>query len=317
MEVAEAPIELPAPDEIAATHTAEPVAPLALPPSYEGALTHIDSSPARNRIVFDIADRDYRRAPGVSNSQLKGMKPTPMHFRYNILNPQRDRHALNIGKVFHLAIFEPDKFGLGKSHVVRPDEFKDYRSNAAKSWRDSQTLPILSPGEIKENAGMAEAIRANKIARAWLDNIRTEVALWAHHPETGLLRKGKLDGLVETEPVILDVKTSENAAAFETHAGEFYYFQQEAYYRDLCDTNGVEIARFIFIVVEKSAPHGVRLVELTAEDVQRGRDIYRNNLERLARCIAADDWPGYPAEPRTIELKRYARDRIELEALAV
>lgn len=290
----------------------------ALPaPRHLGTLAPYESSATLNRIVFDIPDHEYRQAPGVSNSQLKSMAPTPMHFRHSILTPQRDRHALNVGAVFHKAIFEPDLFGLDKSHVMRPDEFKDYRTSAAKEWRDAQTLPILTAVEHKANAGMAAAIRANRQAAAWLEGVRAEVALFAHDEDTGLMRKCKTDGLVSMEPVMLDVKTTEDASDFEKTAANFRYGQQEAYYRDIAAGNEVEIARFVFIVVEKEEPFGVRLCELGEEDVTLCRAVYRNDLRRLATCIARDEWPGYKTEPETITLPGWSRTQMELAALRI
>lgn len=272
--------------------------------------------PSLNRIVWGMPDADYRKAPGVSNSSLKLLDRTPYHYKWAIDNPQPPTPAMRIGSAFHTATLEPEKYGEGKSHVFRPAEWDSWRTNASRDWKREQKLPILEPKDLVESEGMANAIRANPHAAAWLKGIRTEVVMFGQCPLTGLLRKARLDGLVGMEPVIIDIKTTEDASEFEKTAANYGYDIQEAYYRDICEINGVEIERFVFIVVEKHAPHGVRLVELDPEDVQRGRDVYRCNLGRLKRCVDSNAWPSYPEKPVRVSLPAWARTARELQSLA-
>jgi hypothetical protein len=50
---------------------------------------------------------------------------------------------------------------------------------------------------------------------------------------------------------------------------------------------------FFFIAVEKSEPHLVAVYYLTAEDIQRGRQQYREDIEKFSTCLKFDEWQGY------------------------
>ena len=63
-----------------------------------------------------------------------------------------------------------------------------------------------------------------------------------------------------------------------------------------------EPKHFVFIAVEKKAPHAVGVYVLDAESVELGRLQYRADLGRFAECLKADSWPGYGDKVQTISV---------------
>jgi hypothetical protein len=66
----------------------------------------------------------------------------------------------------------------------------------------------------------------------------------------------------------------------------FYMDGFERAYNEPCEG-------FFFIAVEKAPPHLVAVYYLNAEDIQRGRDAYRQNIEAFEACLNIDEWQGY------------------------
>lgn len=263
-----------------------------------------------NNILFELPDRDYREAEGVSHSALKHIAVSPLHYKYHRETPQEQTPAMLIGTLFHLALFEPNKFREGVSHAVKP-EGMSFATKDGKAWRDIQKAPIISADDNAAINGMVASMRANVAAAAYLANGKAEVSLFAQDEKTGLQLKGRCDWLWRDRPVMLDGKTCESAADFEREGAARRYFQQAAYYIDLASENDVQIEAFVFLVAEKQPPYGVRLVEYDEAGINAGREIYRKELDTLGRCIERNEWPGYRSDVETIALPAWAMKQLE------
>lgn len=266
----------------------------------------------QNRIVFDMPNDDYRKSDGISHSNLKEMARSAAHYHYKLTHPVETTEAMLIGTLTHTAIFEPDK--LPGSYVVRPDGM-DFRTKAGQAWRDAQTAPIISQGNHDAIAGICGSLRANPEVAAWLQDGRPEVSMWATHPHTGLLRKGRVDWMVNSAPIFLDAKTCENAADFERDGATRLYHQQAAYYMAIADANEIEVERFVFLACEKQPPYGVRLIEFDEEAIRLGEQVHEANLRKLAECLKSGEWPSYSPRAEVIRLPGWLRAEAELAEL--
>ena len=99
--------------------------------------------------------------------------------------------------------------------------------------------------------------------------------------EHGVLRKCRPDYLIESQGILIDIKTTKDASAygFSKAIHEYRYHRQAAWYIDALRLAGKRAERFVFVVVEKSSPYMVRVYELDHEAIERGRDDYRRLLE--------------------------------------
>jgi PDDEXK-like domain of unknown function (DUF3799) len=65
-------------------------------------------------IYFDLSNADYHAAPGLSNSGMKHLAVSDLHFWHQVLNPEREpeeeKPHLALGHALHGAVLEPDKF---------------------------------------------------------------------------------------------------------------------------------------------------------------------------------------------------------------
>jgi hypothetical protein len=81
---------------------------------------------------------------------------------------------------------------------------------------------------------------------------------------------------------------------FGKTAHNFGYHQSAAHYIDGVKAATGEELPFRFVLVEKTAPYLVSVVELDIEAVQIGRQL-NDRAKRIYReCTASGNWPGYP-----------------------
>ena len=155
---------------------------------------------------------------------------------------------------------------------------------------------------------MANAVRSHTIAVELLAKGKAEQSVYAIHPATGVEIRGRMDWITEDEsgPLIVDLKTTEDARDFAKSVANYRYHVQAALYSDLLELSLGKKAVFVFIVVEKSAPHGIRIVTLDTNSLAAGRLDYERLLVVYKECVDSGEWPAYPVRVETVELPPWA-----------
>jgi hypothetical protein len=105
----------------------------------------------------------------------------------------------------------------------------------------------------------------------------------------------------------VDLKTTVNAdpREFGKTAHNFGYHQSAAHYIDGIKAATGEELPFTFVLVEKTAPYLVSVVELDWEAIELGRALNDRAKRIFRECVTTNNWPGYPtAEP--VSLPGYA-----------
>lgn len=222
---------------------------------------------------------------------------------------------LEIGKGVH-------RFVLGVGPDVRHIKADNWLSPRVRDARDELAaaglLPLNTPEYSKARA-VADAVLAHPEAAALLATGAAEISAYTVDEPTGLWIRCRPDWMTDTE--LVDYKTAESAAPsrFAKSAWEYGYYLQDPFYTDICRALDHPAERFRFIVQEKTPPYLVAVYELDEDSVDLGRQHYREALDRLAWCVAADRWPGYPDTTQPLRLPSWAfprttRDLIGAEA---
>jgi|TARA_B100000035_G_scaffold33593_2_gene25505 exodeoxyribonuclease VIII len=294
-------------------------------------------------IRFGQPDHVYRKAKGVSQSELKEVRRSLAHWRARYgpdAEPTFPSMAMIIGTALHAKALEPEAFDgmfVDRSSVDKEltvtqlkaaldDEGIEYKKTAKKPELEALLYPdgkpvdkrtSLSSDDFQIVCGMGDALRAHPVAGQWFDpgrpNYRrgNEVSLYMQDQhESGLPLKGRIDRLEKTENgwLILDLKTTDDASpeAFSKKAFNLGYHIQAAFYSDLVRAvlGGDEIT-FMFCAIERRRPHGISLYKASDEMVQLGRDEYKSALKSLANALNCGEFPGYPAQPTELMLPRW------------
>jgi len=209
-----------------------------------------------------------------------------------------------------MALLEPDRFA--ETYVVEPD-FGDCRRKENKisrdEWRSAHVgrTPLSAYDELAI-IEMVSAVRRHPLASKMVVGGVSELTARWTDATTGLECKARADYFHAGLRMLVDVKTTIDgrASSFRRSVANFLYYRQDAFYRDGFAAAGADVDHFVFLAVEKSRPHLVSLFAIDGEAVRRGRETIREDLEVLARCFEADEWPGYPGSIQVLELPAWA-----------
>jgi exodeoxyribonuclease VIII len=246
---------------------------------------------------MSLSNAEYHARPEVSKSGLDLVHRSPLHYWNRYLNPDREPEdptpAMMIGSALHTAVLEPHLFD--DEYAVAPA--CDRRTKEGKMiWADFEQQAagktLLKAEDATNIELMSAAVRQHKAAGFLLRMPgRCEQSYFWTDETSGEKCKCRPDWHSEDRLIIADVKTCEDASpgAFLRKAVFAYrYHVQAAFY-----SKGLGAKQFIFIAVEKKAPYAVGVYTLPAELVERGWQEAQADLQRLAECRAANQWPGY------------------------
>jgi len=240
-------------------------------------------------IYADISNQDYHADPALGSTSLKTLATkTPAHYQWDKSHPKFS-DAFTLGTAAHSLILEDDA-----SNVV-PVAADNWLSKAAKEAKAAALAegkqPLLSK-EWLQVLSMRDAVMAHPGAREAFTGHKAEQSVFWE--EDGLALKCRPDAW--KPGVLVDLKTTVNAdpREFGKTAHNFGYHQSAAHYIDGVKAATGEELPFHFVLVEKTAPHLVSVVELDIEAINIGRHL-NDRAKRIYReCIESKTWPGYP-----------------------
>lgn len=269
---------------------------------------------------FETSSEDYHNAPGISNTTLGDVAQAPAVYDYNRKNPVEETDAMLGGRVLHVLVIQPEKFG--ESFAVAPPEVKQRRGQA---W-DKAVLENQGKTVLKAEDGEASYARAKMIADAaraskrfaLLEGIK-EISFFWKDPATGLLCKCRPD-VITLKGVVTDYKTTAGAAhpkeAWGRHMFSMRYHVQAAFYIDgivhSLEQAGMPLdafpmpKAFAHFVQEKSPPFLTKHYKVGDASVSLGRREYQKNLQTIKECEAKGEFPGYPEAVEEVECPEYA-----------
>jgi len=244
----------------------------------------------------------------ISKSGTDLINKTPAHYYERYLNPDRiikpPTKALIIGSAFHAYILERDDFN--SMFIVLP-EFSGKGSRDKKEQfilNNSGRQPI-SIDDYQTIVGMSDSLNRHPVASKLIhESGFVERAFEWVDKDTGAKCKCKPDKFNTTRNLIIDLKSTEDASEndFKYSAKKFRYHVQDAFYSDGLIANGITVAGFVFISVEKSPPYLVQLFSYGDDEKEFGRAEYKKNLQSYVECKEKNEWPGYSHTIKKLEI---------------
>lgn len=250
-----------------------------------------------NKNGLVMKNSDYRKAEGISSTDLKQIAKSPAHFRYWKDNPKEDTPALLFGRAVHKYVLEIEDFF--NEFAVAPNV--DRRTKAGKEqWAlfevDNQGKDIISTDDFEKVKAMREALYNTPFAEQLL-NGKKELSYFKKDENTGLILKCRPDCLTDigNTHLLIDYKSTDNADSdvFMKQAINLMYDLQMSFYKDILDEITGNQHTVIFIAQEKSAPYCVNILEANEYFLKSGKDMYKTMLERYAECESTGNWYGY------------------------
>lgn len=250
---------------------------------------------------------------------------------YRLLNPPEQTAEMELGHLLEQAVDSPDDIIPGVKPL--PPAIRQRRGEAWEELQENHPGVIfLPPSEWAKHIEKLDMLKAmarqvELVAGNLLKDTRRQVSfVWdaefvGEGGEQVTHRvKGRADYVNDARRIILDLKST-SAGGPRAVGRVFYnyaYDIQSALYTDaLSALVGVEFG-FYFVVCRTSPPYPVTVydghntTQAAGQFLDMGRRSYQVYLERLANCLATDNWRGYynqyePTDPiMEIELPSWA-----------
>lgn len=252
---------------------------------------------------------EYQKIPALNFSKAKLLLRSPAHYMAGLWEPD-DPEKYAVGSLVHAMVLEGKD--LRSSYVVRPKGM-DYRSNAGKAWRDSQTLPIIVEGDNDKIPLMAEAIARHPVARKALSHCRDRERVIVVEM-AGVKCKAMLDMCgqdTDWRIGFVDIKTTLDARSdffAKRCCGEPYHYDlQVAWYGSLLsmDTDSEETPWVIWIAVENKPPFAVACYAPDETMLASGTEKMHDVLTTFRACQKSGEWPAYDSGIKMISAPRW------------
>jgi hypothetical protein len=230
---------------------------------------------------------DYYKIPRLSNSGMGALAKSPAHYQ-EYLKAEFDTPAMRFGRLVHTAILEPHLLNIaGFGGDRRTKEGKAEYAALAESGKE--------PVSVEEYDSIMR-MRDGVLATGLIEGDFEVPLLWTDS-ETGALCKGKAD-IITPYGMIWDVKTTQDASDFVYSVRKYDYDRQAAFYLDGANSisgayGAAQATGFGWIVVEKTAPFGVKIFTASQTTIETGRAKYRPLCALYAQCCFTGEWPNY------------------------
>ena len=243
-----------------------------------------------------MTNSDYRKAEGVSSSELKQMVKSPAHYRYWKDNPDyADTPALLFGRACHKYVLET--YDFYKEFAVAPNV--DRRTKEGKElWNkfiaESEGKDVITEEQFEVIDAMRNAMLATPFVSK-LINGEHEVSLFWTDEDTGIKCKCRPDSLNDKLKIVVDYKTCDNAETqhFMRKAIDLGYDLQASYYLDGVKASTGLDCIFVFIAQEKKPPYAVNILQADDVFIRSGRQLYKDMLATYKECTETGNWWGY------------------------
>jgi len=252
-------------------------------------------------VRYDLDEATYHAAGGLSYSGAKVLLDCPARYRWERDHPVIKREY-DLGHVAHRLI-------LAKGSDFHVVDAPDWRTKSAQQIRDDTRsaglVPILRH-EFDAALRMENAVLGSSAGQLFAVG-RAEVSLSWVDEQTGVPLRGRVDWLHPN--AIVDVKTCDKASptAIRRAVYDYGYTIQAAAYSEGVRACGLGILPFIFVFVEKAAPHLVTVAQLDEEAYAYGEQRWRDAIDLYDACVKADNWPAYSTDIETISLPAWAK----------
>lgn len=231
-------------------------------------------------------DVDYHKRPEWSYSSMKRILDSGIDYavagKLGML-PEPQSKFIDLGQLAHMII-------LGGKDTFAISEFPDFRTKAAREWRDEQLAAgknIITNDQFAAASEIVKNIEQHPHTPMYLiaDDIKHEQEMFAKTDE-GIALRGKADAirLVNTAAIVTDIKTTAKFDDFFKKATWMHYDLQAAVYSLIAATHlkiDPNLVNYYFCVAETVAPFRVQYMHASLEFVEAGERKLRICIDEI------------------------------------
>jgi hypothetical protein len=278
---------------------------------------------------------EYLALPFMSASKLEQLRRSPLHYQHSLLAGPSSSPAMELGSALHLLLLEPLLFATAY-RVAGPCE-QPLKSGARKGEPCGNTgaalhsdlgwlcgvhmkgcgdgieggFQTISADDDTAVRAMCASILSHPRARTLFEGSGAyEVTVVFDDPETGVRCKIRPDRLIERAGMLVDVKTTRDAAtwAFPRDAENRGYFRKMAFYRRGLRAAGWPYASAAVVAAESGAPYDLICYLLEEDDLDGAEKEVVRLLRTFRTCEEMNVWPGYAQEFQPMRRPAWAKE---------
>ena len=244
-----------------------------------------------------MTEKEYRKHPAISRSELFKISESPEKFKYYREHPEEPTPALVFGQLFHAMALTPDT--VREQFAVMPNI--DRRTKAGKEAfaefeASAEGKTVVSVDMVEQATAMCEALNRNEFVEKLLKGEKEKPFFWTDEM-TNEECKCRTDVLTEVggNLIIVDLKSTDNAEteAFMRSAIKYGYDLQSAMYSKGVEINTGKKPLFVFVAIEKKPPYAINILQADQLLIRRGYDLFREYIGIYHDCKQTDNWYGY------------------------
>ena len=238
-----------------------------------------------------MRDEKYTMTEALSSSGMAALSISGQHYQHWRANGGGEQtESTIVGSAAHMRLLEPH---LYERHYQCAD---GVRTAAKKAAAAEAGATLLLKKDFDSIHRVVETVAKHPFVNELLMGEQSlEHQLFWVDADFRCPCKGIVDLFVEG--VLVDFKfTGQNARDFEKSIREYRYDRQIAFYRDGATSNGLPVDSCYWVVVEMNPPHGIRIIRVGENALERGRAAYKEAAAVYAAYWAANYWPSYPDE---------------------
>lgn len=214
---------------------------------------------------YSLTNLEYHSLQGISSSTLKYLEESVIHFE-NLGLFRFDSTTFNFGSCVHKLILEPEDFD--KEFVVMPSfdgRTKKGKANKEAFFSENTDKTIIQSEDYEAAVKMAKNVQA--IAGGLLQNGIVESSYFVD--DDGLLIKCRPDYYIQRLGLVVDFKTTADISEFgiKKSIANYRYDWSAVFYMKVLRLLNLSAERFLFVFVEKTAPHMVKIREIDNESL--------------------------------------------------
>lgn len=260
----------------------------------------------KNIAIEGLPEKLYHAYPAMSASGMKEFRKSPGHFKWMRENPSEDTPARIVGRAFHMAIGEPDRF---LKEVVMIDGHRGTKSvKEAVEAAECEGKTVLKPDQHKLITDSVAYCLEHPLIKEIIKQGKSEVSYFWIDPDTGVPCKARLDW-VTANGVLVDWKTFDGLHDDDNIERQirkmFYQFQASWYLEAYFRVHGKMPRKFYNVFVE-SEPCTAKVTTIAQQSLEETVPYIQHYLKRFAECLKSDSWPLDDGDVVEIVVKQFA-----------
>lgn len=231
-----------------------------------------------------MTNEEYHAAPGISSTQLNLLQESALHLFNAELFKFAPSESMSLGTLVHMLTLEPELFD--NQYAIAPTV--DKRTTAGKNQHAEFTGQANGKLVITQN----DFITASKMAgnvKAIAGNLVTMGVKEQSYfvDDDGLTIKCRPDCYHEQQGIVVDLKTTSDISEFglKKSIATYRYDRSAAFYLRVLRLLNLPANRFILIFVSSTAPHMVKIREMSPGTLEAADYEIENLLENYREFL--------------------------------